>query len=84
MRNFILFSFIAILSFNICASEKLRIFTWEGYVTPRDISEVNQILEQKGYHYHAEVIATMAEDAEQMFSVIRNKQCDITFLTLFL
>jgi len=65
------------------AAEKLRIFTWEGYVTAEDITQVNKILSTKGYDYQAEVIATKAEDAEQMFSVIRNKQCDITFLTLF-
>jgi len=63
--------------------EKLRIFTWTGYVTPENITQVNKILVNKGYNYQVEVIATKAEDADQMFSVIRKKQCDITFLTLF-
>jgi len=72
-----------LFNFQLFAVEKLRIFTWEGYITTEDMVQVNQILSSKGYDYQAEVIATKAEDAEQMFSVIRNKQCDITFLTLF-
>lgn len=71
------------LPFQLFAVEKLRIFTWAGYVTADDIVQVNQLLVNKGYNYQVEVIATAAEDADQMFSVIRNKQCDITFLTLF-
>jgi len=78
-----LFSFLLLIQFSVSAAEKLRIFTWEGYVTTEDISKVNKILTNEGYDYQAEVIVTKAEDADQMFSVIRNKQCDITFLTLF-
>jgi len=83
MRKLSLFCIFALLHFQLFAAEKLRIFTWEGYVKAEDITQVNQILSSQGYNYQAEVIATKAEDADQMFSVIRNKQCDITFLTLF-
>jgi len=78
-----LFFILILFHVQLFAAENLRIFTWEGYVTAEDITQVNAILANKGYDYQAEVIATKAEDAEQMFSVIRNKQCDITFLTLF-
>ena len=83
MSKLLLFSFLLLLPWQLLAVEKLRIFTWAGYVTAEDITQVNEILEKKGYNYQVEVIATKAEDADQMFSVIRNKQCDITFLTLF-
>jgi len=78
-----LFCIIIFFHCQLFAAEKLRIFTWEGYVTAEDIAQVNKILSTEGYNFQAEVIETKAEDAEQMFSVIRNKQCDITFLTLF-
>ena len=83
VSKLLLFSFLLFLPWQLLAVEKLRIFTWAGYVTAEDITQVNEILEKKGYNYQVEVIATKAEDADQMFSVIRNKQCDITFLTLF-
>ncbi len=83
MNKLLLFSILLLLPFQLFAVEKLRIFTWEGYVTAKNITQVNQLLLSKGYDYQVEVIATKAEDADQMFSVIRKKQCDITFLTLF-
>ena len=83
VSKLLLFSFLLLLPMQLLAVEKLRIFTWAGYVTAEDITQVNEILLNKGYNYQVEVIATKAEDADQMFSVIRNKQCDITFLTLF-
>ncbi len=78
-----LFSILLLLPWQLLAMEKLRIFTWAGYVTAENITQVNEILISKGYNYQVEVITTKAEDADQMFAVIRNKQCDITFLTLF-
>lgn len=83
LRKLFLFSILILFPLQLLAVEKLRIFTWAGYVTAEDITQVNKILLNKGYNYQVEVIATKAEDADQMFSVIRNKQCDITFLTLF-
>ncbi len=64
-------------------SDKLRVLTWEGYVTDEDIRNVNLLLNENGYHYRVEVISPYAQGAEQMFDLIRDKQCDITFLTLF-
>ena len=83
MKKLVLFCILIILNFQLFAAQKLRIFTWEGYVTDNDITQVNKILLAKGYNFQAEVIKTKAEDADQMFSIIRNKQCDISFLTLF-
>lgn len=83
VSKLILFSILILLPFQLFAVEKLRIFTWPGYVTTENIIQVNKILADKGYNYQVEVLTTQAEDADQMFSVIRNKQCDITFLTLF-
>ena len=83
LRKLFLFSILILLPWQLLAVEKLRIFTWAGYVTAENIAQVNQLLLNKGYNYQVEVITTKAEDADQMFSVIRNQQCDITFLTLF-
>ena len=83
MLKIILLPFLLFISYQVAAAEKLRIFTWEGYITANDIQEINQELVDKNYNFEAEIIETLAEDAEQMFSVIRNNQCDITFLTLF-
>jgi len=83
MKNIALFCFIALMSLQVSADEKLKIFTWEGYVTDADINRINLLLKKEGYKFQAQVIETKAEDAEQMFSVIRSQQCDITFLTLF-
>jgi len=82
VTKLLLFGILILLPFNLLAVDKLRIFTWAGYVTAENITQINQLLATKGYNYQVEVIATEAEDADQMFSVIRNKQCDITFLTL--
>ncbi|MBW8186607.1 extracellular solute-binding protein [Shewanella nanhaiensis] len=64
-------------------TQVIRVLTWEGYVTDGDISRVNQLLQEQGYGYHVEVISPYAEGAEQMYNLIRGKECDITFLTLF-
>ncbi len=72
-----------IVPFLLTAKESIKIFAWEGYVTDLDIKNVNLLLEHSNYQYEAVLIKTVAEDAEQMFSVIREKKCDIAFLTLF-
>lgn len=61
----------------------LRILTWEGYVTDEELIEVNQLLEDQGYNYEAQVITPYSEGAEQMFAQIRARKVDIAFLTLF-
>ncbi len=63
--------------------EPLRILTWEGYVTPEELTEVNQILEDKGYAYEAQIVEPYSEGAKQMFGLIRANKVDISFLTLF-
>ncbi|MPY23876.1 extracellular solute-binding protein [Shewanella psychropiezotolerans] len=65
------------------ADHWLRVLTWEGYVTPEDVDKVNTLLDEKGYKYKIDIVAPYAQGAEQMFDIIRAKQCDITFLTLF-
>ncbi len=65
------------------ASESLRVLTWEGYVLPEDLREVNGILKKEGYPYRVEVISPYAAGAEQMFRLIREEKCDIMFLTIF-
>ncbi|SFD70254.1 extracellular solute-binding protein [Pseudoalteromonas denitrificans] len=72
-----------VLSLPLKAKENIRIFSWEGYVTKQDIKNLNILLSESNYQYQATLIETLAEDSEQMFSVIRSKQCDIAFLTLF-
>jgi spermidine/putrescine-binding protein len=64
-------------------SEKtLRIFTWDGYVTTKDITSINTILEQLKNPTKIEVIKTFAEGPEQMYAVIRSGSADLSFLTL--
>ncbi len=65
------------------ATQSLRIFTWDGYVTDADIGNVNTLLAEKGYDIKVEVIDTFADDADQMFNVIRSGHVDVAFLTLF-
>ncbi len=65
------------------ATQSLRIFTWDGYVTDADIGNVNVLLAEKGYDIKVEVIDTFADDADQMFNVIRSGHVDVAFLTLF-
>lgn len=65
------------------AMDSLRILTWEGYITPEDLSKVNLLLRQSGYNFEAKVITPYAEGAEQMFNLIRKGDVDISFLTLF-
>jgi hypothetical protein len=80
------YSFIGIaaltVAFTALAQEPLRIFTWEGYCPPEDITAVNQLLKEKGYDFKAEVITPFAEGPEQMFTVLRDGKADISFLTL--
>ena len=65
------------------AKSRLRILSWEGYVTPEDLSAVNLLLEEQNYGYEAVVIEPLSEGAEQMFDLIRGNKADVTFLTLF-
>ncbi len=78
-----LVSSLMLLAAPASAKEKLNILTWEGYVTPDDLSKVNAILEQQGYDIEAKVIQPYAEGAEQMYDLIRGGKADISFLTLF-
>ncbi|WP_236702537.1 ABC transporter substrate-binding protein [Thalassomonas actiniarum] len=65
------------------AKESLRIFTWDGYVTKQDLTQVNKLLSEQNYDIEAKVITPFADDADQMFNVIRAGKADVTFLTLF-
>lgn len=70
-------------SINGNAKETLRIFSWEGYVTPLDIKNVNKILEKEKLDVEVKLIDTFASGPDQMFNVIRSGKCDVAFLTLF-
>ena len=77
---------IAIVFFGaigLTQAETIRVFTWEGYVEPHEVSAVNAILKEKGYsEYTVEVIKPWAEGPEHMFKVLRAGKADISFLTL--
>lgn len=64
------------------ATETLRIFTWDGYVTAEDLAAVNKLLADKKLDVKAEVIKPFAVGPEQMFDVLRAQQADLSFLTL--
>jgi spermidine/putrescine-binding protein len=70
-------------SSGVHSEEAIRVLTWEGYVLPEDVKEVNSILKKEGYPYKVEVISPYAAGAEQMFRLIREEKCDIMFLTIF-
>jgi hypothetical protein len=80
----IIFSGLCMSYSNVHSAETIKILTWEGYVLPKDVMEVNNILKRKGYPYKVEVISPYAAGAEQMFRLIREEKCDIMFLTIFL
>ena len=65
------------------AMEKLRVFTWDGYITKSDIVSINKELKTKKLAFEVEVVAPFAEGSEQMFNIIRSGKSDISFLTLF-
>lgn len=60
-----------------------RALAWEGDVTADDRSKANYLLSTSGYEIEAKVITPYAERAEQMFTLIRAKEVDLSFLTLF-
>ncbi|OUS28531.1 spermidine/putrescine ABC transporter substrate-binding protein [Gammaproteobacteria bacterium 45_16_T64] len=77
------FAICLAFSSGVNGKEPLRIFTWDGYVTADDLVNVNALLVKAGYDFEAVVIDTPADDADQMFNVIRSGQVDVCFLTLF-
>lgn len=62
--------------------QTLRVFAWDGYVTPEDIAAVDTRLAAAGNPVRVQLIPTAAEGPEQMFQVIRRGDADLTFLTL--
>ena len=61
---------------------KLRVFTWEGYVSPQEVEAVNKLLADAGNPVRVEVIRPWAEGPDQMYSVIASKKADLSMLTL--
>ena len=68
---------------DVSAKETLRLLTWDGYVTDTDLVHVNKLLQSSGYDIEAKVITPYAEGAEQMFGILRRREADIAFLTLY-
>ena len=79
----IIFSGLCTSHSNVHPAETIRVLTWEGYVLPEAVREVDKILKKEGYPYKVEVISPYAAGAEQMFRLIREEKCDIMFLTIF-
>ncbi|OUR99644.1 spermidine/putrescine ABC transporter substrate-binding protein [Halobacteriovorax marinus] len=80
--NKVLLSIFVLLSLATQA-EDLRIFTWDGYITKSDLVNINGIFKKNHLDIQAKVISPFAEGSDQMFNVIRQKKCDVSFLTLF-
>ncbi|WDE07519.1 extracellular solute-binding protein [Thalassomonas viridans] len=80
---FILASAFTCIVPQLQAKETLRIFTWDGYVTEQDLIRVNRLLSAQNYDIEAKVITPFADDADQMFNLIRAGKADVAFLTLF-
>ncbi|WP_165668426.1 ABC transporter substrate-binding protein [Metapseudomonas otitidis] len=64
------------------AEQTLRILTWEGYVSAKDLVAINHALAEQGLPVKAEVITPYAEGPEQMFMLLRSGRADLSFLTL--
>lgn len=64
------------------AAEPINVFTWDGYVQPDEVAQVNILLKEQGYDYEINLLETWAEGPEQMFNMIRSGNVDISFLTL--
>ena len=62
---------------NVYSADILRVLTWEGYVLPEEVKEVNRILKKRGYPHRIKVIFPYAEGAEQMFRLIREKNATL-------
>lgn len=77
---------IAIVFFGfvgLSQAESIKVFTWEGYVEPQEVTAVNALLKKSGYsEYTVEVIKPWAEGPEHMFKVLRAGKADVSFLTL--
>lgn len=73
---------LTVSSLTFAAEDPLKILTWEGYVTTADIININTVLAEKGYAIKAEVIQPFASGPKQMFNLLRQNECDISFLTL--
>ncbi|MEY8205689.1 MAG: extracellular solute-binding protein [Bermanella sp.] len=84
MQRFIGFMFALLITASptFVQSEELKILTWEGYVEEEDVSEVNKILADLGYDYQVKVITPWAQGPRQMYTLLRDKKADISFLTL--
>ncbi len=80
MKNLI--ALLMILFTGFVHAETLRIFTWDGYVLPEEVSAVNALLSEQGYDVKIKVIEPWAEGPEQMFTVMRSGAADVSFLTL--
>lgn len=81
--NLIFMLFSIIYGFNVGAADnKLRVFTWDGYVANEDLAAVDQLLEKAGNPVRVEVIKPWAEGPDQMFNILRSGAADISFLTL--
>ena len=66
----IIFSGLCTSYSNGYSAETIRVLTWEGYVFPEEVREVNNILKKEGYPYKVEVISPYAAGAEQMFRFV--------------
>jgi spermidine/putrescine-binding protein len=67
----------------VFAKEKLRVFTWDGYITKDDINNINKQFTANKINYEVDIVSPFAEGSDQMFNIIRSGKCDISFLTLF-
>ncbi|WP_150496803.1 ABC transporter substrate-binding protein [Roseibium aquae] len=82
MKQYLMATIVLLTTTLAQAAEPLRVFTWEGYVQPDEISAVNALLKEQGYDYAVEVIEPWAAGPDQMFDVLRSHAADIAFLTL--
>ncbi|MBB1268823.1 extracellular solute-binding protein [Shewanella sp. SR44-3] len=76
------FLLVCLFSSRALAQDTLNIFTWDGYVTTEDLSQINAKLKHQGYNIQAKLIQPYASGPKQMFDILRQGTCDISFLTL--
>lgn len=75
------FLLLACLASPARATELLRVFTWQGYVTADDLDGVNALLKKNKIDVRVATIAPYAEGPEQMYRILRAGRADVSFLT---
>jgi len=83
IKPLIIILFLIISTKNYASENELRILTWDGYITKNDLKNLDKIFKENNISIKSKIIKPFAEGSDQMFDLIRDRKCDVSFLTLF-